>query len=156
MLRALAVAVPLLLAAGQAADAGEGRLVPQRGIAGVRLGMTQAHVKTTVGLPRRVTRASSELGRSTTYEYRTYSVTFFGGPRVTSMETRSPRERTTRGVGVGSSRADVSAKVTGARCVTELGYAHCYVGTWAPGRQITDFALARGRVTRVTVGYVID
>jgi hypothetical protein len=151
-------AVILLAAAllGGPTAVGDGRLVPQRGIAGLRLGMTQAQVKATVGLPRRVQRGRNEIGRYTTYEYRTYKVTFFGGSRVTSFETRSPRERTARGIGVGSTRAQVAARVGGVRCVRELGYAHCYVGRWAPGRTVTDFALRDGRVSRVTVGYVID
>ena len=40
--------------------------------------------------------------------------------------------------------------------MTESGYRHCFVGTWQPGRKVSDFSIAHGRVTRVTVGYVID
>jgi hypothetical protein len=152
----IVVAVASLLAVASASAAGEGRVVPQRGIAGLRLGMTQARVKATVGLPRRVEHGRNEIGTYTTYEYRTYSVTFFGGPRATGFETRSPRERTLRGVGVGSTRADVAAHVDSARCVRESGYDHCYVGRWLPGGTVTDFTLVKGRVTRIFVGYVID
>jgi hypothetical protein len=153
---AAAAASLALVAAGAASAVGEGRIVPQRGIAGLRLGMTQTQVKTTVGLPGRVERSSTELGPSTTFHYRTYSVTFFAGPRVTQLATRSPRERTATGIGVGSTRAEVSARVAGVRCLKEFQYDHCYVGAWKPGRTITDFSLERGRVNRVVVGYVID
>lgn len=152
-LAAFSSAVVLVPSAGAA---GEGRIVPQGGIAGLRPGMTQLQVKAKVGLPRRVERGSNEIGSFTTYRYRTYSVTFFGGRQVTQMETRSPEERTAGGIGVGSTRAQVKAHVPAVRCLKEFGYDHCYVGTWKPGRVITDFALAAGKVTRVTIGYVID
>jgi hypothetical protein len=139
-----------------AGAAGEARVVPQQGIAGLRLEMSQGAVKRAVGLPRRVERGRNDIGRYTTYSYRTYSVTFFGGPNVTSMQTSSPKERTVRGIGVGSTRAAVAARVAGAHCVRESGYDHCYVGRWVPGRKVTDFALAQGRVARVSIGYVID
>ena len=153
LLAATAVCATLVSTAGAA---GEGRLVPQKGIAGIRLGMTQLQVKAKVGLPRKVERGSNEIGSYTTYLYRTYSVSFFGGSQVTAMETRSAQERTALGIGVGSTRAQVKALVPGVRCLKEFGYDHCYAGAWKPGRVITDFSLAAGRVTRVTVGYVID
>ena len=153
---ALSAVLCYLAAVGTAAAAGEGRVVVQQGIAGLRLGMTQSQVKAKVGLPARVERGRNELGPYTTYRYRTYSVTFFAGPRATQIETRSPRERTARGIGVGSTRAAVRANVAGVRCLIEFGYDHCYVGVWKPGRKITDFAIENGRVARVSIGYVID
>lgn len=141
---------------GTALAVGEGRFVVQQGIAGLRLGMTQAQVKAKVGLPRKVERGSSEIGPSTTYHYRTYSVTFFAGPNATQMDTLSPKERTLRGIGVGSTRAEVRAKVAGVRCLKEFGYDHCYVGVWKPGGKITDFSIKDGRVARVSIGYIID
>jgi hypothetical protein len=149
-------AIVVLVGGGAVGAVGEGRVVPQKGIAGVRLGLTQAQVKARVGLPAKVERGSNEIGSYTTYRYRTYRVTFFGGRNVTQVATLSPRERTAAGVGVGSTRAAVVANVAGARCLRELGYDHCYVGTWKPGRVVTDFALEGGRVTRISIGYVID
>jgi len=148
----------LALASAAAASAGGARgLVVQKGIHGVRLGMTQAQVKATAGTPRKVERTTTELGSSTIYRYRTYTVTFFNHSRVSQVATQSVVERTTNGIGVGSSRAAVAAKVPGAKCVKEVGYDHCYVGTWKAGATITDFAIgAGGRVGRVSIGYVID
>jgi hypothetical protein len=76
----------------------------QRGIAGVRLGMTETEVTHTVGLPRRVERGATEIGRRNTWLYPTHSVTFFAGKRVTQMRKRPPNERTAAGIGVGSTR----------------------------------------------------
>jgi hypothetical protein len=135
---------------------GEGRVVVQKGIAGVRLGMTPVQVKTKVGLPRKVERGSSDSGSYVTYRYRTYSVTFFGGRRVTQMTTLSPDERTAAGIGVGSTRADVADSVPRTRCLRELSYDHCYVGVWKPGDVVTDFTLRNGRVARISIGYIVD
>ena len=154
---AAACAGLVLASAASASAAGAGRLVVQKEIHGVRLGMTQSQVKATAGTPRKVERTTTELGSSTIYRYRTYSVTFFNGARVSQVDTQSVVERTTKGIGVGSSRAAVAAKVSGAKCVKEVGYDHCYVGTWKAGSTITDFAIGTGgRVWRVAIGYVID
>lgn len=98
----------------------------------------------------------NELAPTVVYTYPTVQVTFFGGFRATSVATRSPAQRTAAGVGVGSTEARVTADVPGVRCVTDGGLRHCYVGVWRPGRKITDFTIRKGRVTRVTVGFVID
>lgn len=145
----------MLLTATTAASAGGG-IVPQQGIAGLRLGMTEYQVKARVGAPGRVERGKTEIGAYTTYRYPTHTVTFFAGARVTQMRTVSPKERTVNGIGVGSLQGAVGAKVPGAKCLIEFGYNHCYVGTWKPGRTITDFSIQRGRVARITIGYVID
>jgi len=144
----------LLLTATAAATGS--RIVPQQGIAGLRLGMTEAQVKAKVGPPGKVERGRTEIGPYTTYRYPTHTVTFFAGPEVTQMRTVSPKERTTSGIGVGSTRSAVRAKVRGVKCLVEFGYDHCYVGIWTPGRTITDFSIHKGRVARITIGYVID
>ena len=138
------------------AGSAQAAIVPQQGIGGARLGMTQEEVKDALGAPRTVRRASNEIGPYVTFTYPSVQVTFFGGLRATSIVTRSAKQRTARGVGVGSTEARVAAAVPGVTCVTESGYRHCYVGTWQPGKKVSDFTIRNGRVTRVTVGYVID
>ena len=138
------------------AGSAQAAIVPQQGIGGARLGMTQQAVKAALGAPTAVRRGSNEIGSYLTLTYPSVQVTFFGGPKATSIVTRSSKQRTARGVGVGSTAAQVAAAVPGARCATESGYRHCYVGAWQPGRKVSDFTIRNGRVTRVTVGYVID
>jgi hypothetical protein len=145
-----------LLAPGGAGALDDGRVVVQQGIAGVRPGMTQDEVKARAGLPLKVEHGRTEIGSSTTYRYRTYSVTFFGARRVTQVETVSSAERTRAGVGVGSTRSTVAGTVPRARCARENGADHCYVGIWKPGVTVTDFSMRNGRVWRITIGYVID
>lgn len=149
-----AVASLLLLAASASAT-----IVPQRGMKGVRLDMTDRQVRDRLGRPDRIVfRRDQIIGRTKVYHYgRTTFLFTVERPRVLDIATTSPKERTSRGIGVGSSEAAVRAKVPRVRCKTEFGYHHCYVGTWLPGRRVTDFAISRtGRVKRVTIGFVID
>jgi hypothetical protein len=126
-------------------------------MAGVRLGMTQAQVKAALGEPLRVVTGSSEFGPYTEFRYpHRVTVSFQGHALVTAIQTSGSFERTANGIGVGSTEAQVEANVPGARCVVELGFRHCYVGRFEPGRRVTDFVIKAGRVTRITVGFVID
>jgi hypothetical protein len=149
------VAVALLVALACAAVA-SATIVPQRSIAGVRLGMTKAQVRATLGAPRRAVHDSNEFGSFTEFRYRGLRVTFQGDRRVTNLFTTRRTERTARGIGVGSTESQVEAKVAGVRCRTESGFRHCFVGRFLPGRRITDFRIRSGRVSSVDVGFVID
>ena len=133
-----------------------GAIVPQRGIAGVRLEMTKAQVRAVLGAPRRAVHGSNEFGSFTVYRYRGLRITFQGNRTVTDVFTTRPGERTARGVGVGSTEAQVRARVAGVRCRTESGFRHCFVGRFLPGRRVTDFRIRRGHVTSVDVGFVVD
>ena len=148
-LRAVAVAsvASLVLAAPAGAV-----LVVQQGMAGIRLGMTQAKVRAKLGKPVSVMRGSNEFGRYTELRYRGLRVTFQGNASVTAISTTSRRERTARGIGVGSPVTAVRARVAGVRCTR----GHCLVGKLLPGRRATDFFLRKGRVSAITVGFVID
>jgi hypothetical protein len=84
------------------------------------------------------------------------TVSFQAGSRATGLRTTSRLERTARGVGVGSTEAQVKAGVAGVRCRTESGFRRCFVGRFLPGRLVTDFDIRNGRVSSVVVGYVLD
>jgi len=128
-----------------------------KGIAGVRLGNTVAQVHAALGRPRRVANGSNDFGRFRQETYAGGIVVFYQGARtVTSVVTTGLGDRTAKGVGVGSSEADVRAKVPGVRCETTAGSRSCHTHTFRPGRRVTDFFLKRGKVVRVTVGFVID
>jgi hypothetical protein len=145
--------VAVALAAAVPADA---RILLQQGIAGVELRMTRAQVRSNLGTPMRIRSGRNEFGRYVEFVYPRVTVSFQGAARATGLRTRSPLERTARGIGVGSTEAEVKAKVAGARCRTEFGVRHCFVGRFLPGRVITDFHIRRGRVRSVVVGFVLD
>jgi hypothetical protein len=132
------------------------RIVPQRGIAGANLDMSRQAVLDALGDPdKQRDRTSSIFGKYMTFFYGRTTVDMFRGgkQRVFNVSTTSKSERTAGGVGVGSSAAAVKKGVRGARCNRQ----HCFVGHFDPGRKVTDFILSKsGRVTRVTIGYVID
>jgi hypothetical protein len=132
------------------------RIVPQRGIAGANLDMTQAQVRAKLGKPDKVAHPTSPIfGQYTTWFYDGTSVDMFRTQdrKVFNVSTTSKSEKTSTGVGVGSTAAAVKKGVKGARCDQQ----HCWVGRFEGGRKVTDFRLsATGRVTRVTIGYVLD
>jgi hypothetical protein len=136
-------------------------IVPQRGMAGVRLGMTEAQVRTLKGRPDAVTHPRSDIiGRFTRLRYGQVLVSIEPGAtgKVFSVGTRGRTERTAAGVGVGSTEPFLRAHLHGSRCRTEFGTRHCFIGAFKPGKTVTDFFISRQshRVTRVEVGYVID
>jgi hypothetical protein len=132
------------------------RIVPQRGIGGANLDMTQAELRTKLGDPDKVgTPTSPIFGKYTTWFYGGTSVDMFRTQdrKVFNVSTTSKSEKTSTGVGVGSTSAAVLKGVKRSRCDQK----HCWVGRFEGGRKVTDFQLsAKGRVTRVTVGYVLD
>jgi hypothetical protein len=156
---ALAAATVLALLVAPAADA---LIVPQRGIAGIRLKMTRAQVVRAMGRPDAERLVHNELiGRQRMVRYGRTRALFGGfrrGAGVVTIITRDPGQRTRGGVGVGSSEATLRARIAGARCRTEFGTRHCWKGRFRAGERVTDFTigLPDHRVTAVTVGFVID
>ena len=131
------------------------RIVPQRGIAGATLDMNSAQLETRKGKPDRVQPRTSQIfGKYETWFYGRTSIDIYNDSgKVFNISTTSKTEKTSTGVGVGSTVAQVKKGVKGVRCDKQ----HCYVGRFNPGRKVTDFILSKtGRVSRVTVGYVID
>jgi hypothetical protein len=151
--RAVVLALVALMVAAPVAGA---RIVVGKGIAGARLEMSKGQVRRAVGRPDRVRHASNDLGPYTEYVYRSkrLRVTFFAGNRVTSVTTTSSSERTDTGVGVGSTRHELTTGVPHARCSGGI----CQVGQSLPGRRVSAFYLnsARTKVVRVLIGFVID
>lgn len=159
---AASVGVALLLLGAGAADA---RIVPQRGIAGAKLGMTQKQVRSKLGRPDGKKVLTSPIGGFdfTQLKYGRTKVSFDGvGPKskVLSVFTRDKAERTKSGVGVGSTKREVKKGVAGVKCRKEFGVNHCWLGSFAAGETVTDFRLARKhgklRVSQVGVGIVLD
>jgi hypothetical protein len=128
-----------------------------RGIAGARLGNSRAEVRASLGSPTRVTTGTNDFGPWVNYTFAGgIRVMFQGRTRVTGVFTNGRGDRTSRGVGVGSSEASVRSRVRGVRCETFDTVRTCHTGQFLPGRRITDFRIENGRVTSVSVGIVID
>lgn len=162
--RSLCVALVTASAAALAAGAASARvqsLVPQQSLRGLKIGMVASQVRAVAGDPTSNKIVSHPLlGKTRRMRFGKVEVTFRGTSStapVVNLTTTSRNERTSGGIGVGSSERALAAKLTGERCITELGYRHCYLGKWNPGFVVTDFSISKaGRVTRITLGLVID
>jgi hypothetical protein len=124
---ACAAALAAVLMCAFAAAPAHAQIVPQRGIKGIRLGMSATEVRARLGVPDRNTTRPDEIqGRIRIYAYGLTTATFAtaGRARVIAVSTSSRRERTSRGIGVGSTRASVRENVPGARCRREFGIDH--------------------------------
>jgi hypothetical protein len=151
-----AVAFAVLVVVLAAATPVDATILVQRGIAGIELRMTKAQVRSKLGPPPKIRSGRNEFGRYAEFVYRRVTVSFQGRSQVTGLRTRSRSERTPSGIGVGSTEAQVKARVAGVRCRTESGLRHCFLGRFLPGRVVTDFHIRRGRVSSVVVGFVLD
>ena len=119
--------------------------------------MSKAKVRSVLGKPTRSTTGKNEFGPYTRYVYPRVTVIFQGNAAVTSVETTSAKERTGSGIGVGSTVAQVKARVPGVKCDLAGTIGDCHVGEFKPGKRVTDFIVNRNhRVVRVVVGFVID
>jgi hypothetical protein len=151
--KALAATALILLALPAAASA---RIVPQRGIAGANLDMTEAQIYAKLGKPDKTSHPTSPIfGKYTTWFYGGTSIDMFrnGDRKAFNLSTTSKSQKTASGVGVGSTAAAVKKGVKRVQCDAK----HCYVGRFEGGNKVTDFQLgSTGRVTRVTIGYVLD
>lgn len=158
MTRRTSIATAGALAALLALPAAAPALVQvDKGIAGARIGNTPAQVHAALGRPARTATGRNDFGSFRRESYAGGIAVFYqGARRVTSVLTTGRGDRTAGGVGVGSSEAAVRRGVPGVRCETVAGFRSCHTGAFRPGRRVTDFAISRGRVTRITVGVVID
>jgi hypothetical protein len=127
-----------------------------QGISGARIGNTRAEVRTALGTPASTSSGSNDFGPFVRYTYAGgLRVLFQGKTEVTSIEMRGPGDRTPQGVGVGSSEAKADA-LPGVKCETIAGFRSCHTGSFTAGKRVTDFQIKSGKVTRVTVGVVVD
>jgi len=152
----LSVSSVLVLTALVLSASGSAAIVPQRSIAGVKLGMSEAKVKAQLGAPLRVRNGSNLFGHWRQLFYARVAISFQSGNTATSLSTRSALEKTASGVGVGSTLEQVRAGLQGEQCKREFGLHHCWLGRWEPGRAVTDFRFKNSRVTQVALAYVLD
>jgi hypothetical protein len=120
--------------------------------------MNPAQVRAAAGTPRKTTTFTACCGVARTYEYGTLSVSFLGQnvrelTHVRWLTTTSTAYRTSTGIGVGSSRAQLLARVTGVRCGVYGVQTLCLLGKTLDDPRQTLFALENGRVATITVGF---
>jgi hypothetical protein len=148
----LAAAVAALLVVAPAADA---LIQVDRGIAGARIGNSQAQVRAALGAPTRVNRGTNDFGRFVVFRYAAgLQVTFQDGG-VSTASTTGLGDRTAKGVGVGSTEA-AADRVSGVRCESIGGDRICHTNEFAGGQRVTSFIIRGGKVARVDVGVVFD
>ena len=119
-----------------------------RSVAGVGLGMTAGEVRSRLGAPA----LSTGTGGSRDLVYRDRGlVVTLAHARVVIVSTRSRHERTSRGIGPGSTVGALRRRVPDARCGEKAGVSFCRIGSIRPGRRSTTFQIEGGRVVTVTV-----
>gem|GEM_PF-3551146 len=136
------------MAAFALVTAAEARIAVNRSVAGIGLGMTAREVRAQLGRPSLST--VSDAATNLVYRKRSLVITLVGS-RVVIVSTRSRRERTVRGIGVGSPSSTVVKRVRGVRCGDRAGVRFCRVGSARPGRRSTTFQLEGGKVVTVTI-----
>ena len=147
------VALALIVPASASA-----KLVPQQSLAGIELGWSEKEVREARGEPDEVNHPMHPIaGESTEYRYGLTYVTILPESGVINVTTTSKRE-TYKGVGVGTTEADLRRAVKGERCGTEFGYRDCHLGRFEAGRVVTVWHISRKtyKVRRITLGRVID
>jgi len=123
-------------------------------LAGVELHMTKPQVRAVLGRPTRIRTGTNPGGPFTQFVYPRVTVEFQRVPTVTALRTSSRLERTTAGVGVGSTEAEVKAAAPHVACDDWSGHRQCILGKLRPGLVVTVFAIRGGRVSNIIVGIV--
>jgi hypothetical protein len=141
-------------------------IVPNKGMAGVTLGQCQERVIEILGFPDRTFGSRDFAGFKSSYYYdkSALKLEFRAGPDeclvLTSIRTRSGIERTKEGVGKGTKRKALRAKLKGEKCRTftrPKRISICWLGSMTPSKPLTEFRIdSKGRVNNVRVGIVID
>jgi hypothetical protein len=133
------------------AASAQAKIVLDTSIANVALGATRAEVRATLGAPAREWEPSVPTAdNSSFWDFKNGLRLGFRdhGDVVTLLLTTSRKERTSSGLGVGSTRAAVRRKLKGETCTPDF----CQTGDDSLGKPNTLFTFGRGgRVQSVTV-----
>jgi hypothetical protein len=131
-----------LMAAPAGAD------ITYSGIGDVKLGMSGAEVRETLGEPSSSGPAPDPRGTVLKYPRRKLEVVVFED-RVRSIFTTSRAHRTASGVGVGVTERDMRAKLRGEKCNRLQGRTVCSINR---RNRVISFMARRGRVIESSVG----
>jgi hypothetical protein len=154
MLRACLLAVAVVLALATPASA---LIQLDRGIAGARLGNSKAQVRAALGTPSKVTTGINDFGPFTQFRYAGGIAVLFQGNRdVNLVRTTGLGDRTSKGIGVGSSERALTRRHPGVSCANFGSARICATGPGNPGDRVTNFFMRGGRVARIDVARVVD
>jgi len=154
--------LPLALAATAAlafVGAAQASVVTQKSIRGIALSDSLRKVHDKLGKPDATAYYKSEiLGKVRSDRFGLTTVRYDGtgtSAKVVQVDTRSPKERTAKGIGLGSTRAEALAKVPGLSC--EDSPLACSIGEFVAGAKVTTFYFnEKGVVREISIGRVID
>lgn len=142
-----------LVAMGAVAESAAAK-VTFSGIGDVRLGMAESDVRDEIGPPSATNTSRNRGARVLHYRrHKMEVVVETGESRVVGIKTTSRAQRTSSGLGVGSSEAEVRRKLRGEKCSTALGLRVCTVER---GGTVLDFEVRRGKVSRVSLARAED
>jgi hypothetical protein len=149
-----------------AATPASATIVPNEGMAGVKLGDCIERAIDVLGPPDRTFGSNDFAGFKESYSYdkSALKLEFRRGAgaclELTSIRTRSGVERTKEGVGKGTRRKALRAKLKGEKCRTfkrPKRISICWLGSMTPSKPLTEFRIdSKGRVNNVRIGIVID
>ncbi len=138
-------------------DCAPASVLPGDSIAGIGVDAPRSEVVDTFGPPDSEKTVTGELGG--------YIELGWGGrltvrldtetSKVIYVETTNPGDKTAGGIGVGSATTKLTASLPSAQC-DESDPGICRVGTGDAGSVVTDFFFAKGKITRISLGRVID
>jgi hypothetical protein len=140
-------------------------IVPGKGMAGVELDDCRDAVAAELGKPDSTVTRTDFAGRYkvSSYRARGLKITFRPGEscaRAVAIFTSKGEERTAEGVGKGTRRSTLRARLRGERCRpyrVPRRVRSCTIGSFRPGTVVTDFRIdSKARVSSVSVALVID
>ena len=133
-------------------------MVVGKSMRGVKMDASWRRVRSTLGTPDAVKYRKSEImGTYKVYRYGLTEFSFAPGGGVFSIDTKSPKVKTSTGVGLGSTMAKLKADVRGLQCENYNDYIYCSVGRSLPGEIVTSFSFGRSKtVQAMSIGTVID
>jgi hypothetical protein len=116
------------------------------GVAGVEIGMSEDAVHHELGRPSS-TRREGAGAKLLVYRRERLDV-LLRGDAVIRLRTTSAREKTTNGVGPGTSEGTMKRRLRGERCATARGARVCWV---VKAQTVLSFTCRRGRVSQAEV-----
>ena len=143
---AVAATATAAVAAVPAAPADAGFRI-NRGMEGVRIGMSQADVRARLGRPARRERGPDFVN----WRYRRPALEATFKPRVITLFTRSPFIRGRSDIGVGTHERRLRRVVSRVRCESAEGRRLCIVGGFDTGERSTVFVMRRRQVSSITI-----